>query len=522
MTEAPAEGASARWLRHPLVLAAAVVLVYLPSLWGGWLRYDDDWLLEQNELLTRGDLDVLPRILFDFELDRRLMLGAEYLPVRDLVTWLLRGVLGLDVTPLRIALLGAYVGAVLLLQFSALRLPRAVQLAVWLFALHPVHAESVAWLAGFKDVLALLFLFAALALYGTRHRFALLGVPLLVGLACFAKAAVVIGPGVLWVFDRLGDRRTDFRTLGASALVAVLAAGVHLWVGSLVAMYAEPLADGWLGRVLTVATILARYLGLSFFVLPSSVFYDVPATNTPDASSLGALALLAVCAAIAALGWRRGIRWPALSLVLFLIGLLPVLQIVAPLQNRMADRYLLVAVLGPMITLGFGVDALLGRLRASLATLLLGGLGSLVGLLALLRGLIFADPIALFDEGTERAPRNAVAPFMLAEALVREHRTAEAEGAYREAIRRDGFRTQRGLRAGNNLGRLLREQGRLDEAQALFVDLVARYPDDARALYNLAFLEFLRGDEAASSRHRAELMERFPEYRPNSDRPGPL
>ncbi len=522
MTEVPAEGASARWLRHPAALAAAVVLVYLPSLGGGWLRYDDDWLLEQNELLVRGDLGVLPRILFDFDLDTRLTLGAEYLPVRDVVTWLLRGVLGLDVTPLRIALLLAYVASVLLLQHGARSLPRAVQIAVWLFALHPVHAESVAWLAGFKDVLALLFLSAAVALYGSRHRSAPVGVPVLVGLACFAKAALVIAPGVLWAFDRLGERRSDHRTLGVSSGIAAIATGVHVWVGTLVAMYAEPLAGDWLGRALTVATILARYLGLSFLVLPSSLFYDVPAATADDGSSLGAVLLLASCAVAVAAGWRHGWRWPALSAFLFLLGLLPVLQVFAPLQNRMADRYLLVAVLGPMLALGFGLDALLARLRAPLGPLLLGGVGALVGLLALLRGLIFADPVALFDEGTERAPSNAVAPFMLAEALVREHRPAEAEAAYRESMRRDGLRTPRGLRAANNLGRLLLDEGRLDEAYALFVELVARYPDDARALYNLAFLEHLRGDAAASSRHRAELVERFPEYRPNADRAGPL
>lgn len=523
MTETAASStpAGTRWLAHPAALPLAVALVYLPSLWGDWLDYDDDWLVRDNELLTHGSLEVIPSILLDFDRDTRLVLGAEYLPVRDLLTWALRGVVGLDVTGLRVAVLGLYVLAIAALQRSMMESPPAVRLAVWLFALHPVHAESVAWLAGIKDVLSLLFVTTAGLAYGLRHARLRYVVPVLVGLACFSKAAAVIAPGLLWAFDLLENRRADRPILAASLAVAALAAGVHAWVGTIVSMYAEPLSEGWLDRFLTLATMLVRYLGLCFLVSPSSVFYEVAPTG-PTWASLGALALLVGAFAVAAVSIRRGVRWPAISLGVFLVGLLPVMQIVAPLQNRMADRYLLFALLGPMLMVGFGLEALLTRVRPTLATIARGAAVTIVALLALVRGLVFADAITLFDEATERAPSSAAAPYMLAEAYLRAGRTAEAEAAYRLAMDRDGLRTRRGLGAANNLGRLLVSQGRVDEAEALYAELVARYPEDPRALFNLSSVEALRGEREAAERHRAELAERFPTYRPHADLPGPL
>lgn len=87
------------------------------------------------------------------------------------------------------AQLAAYLGAVALLARVARRVLSdlwVAELAVWLFALHPAHVSSVAWAAGLKDALSLLFVSAALRVYAAE-RARPVAVAVLVALACLSK-----------------------------------------------------------------------------------------------------------------------------------------------------------------------------------------------------------------------------------------------------------------------------------------------------------------------------------------------
>lgn len=514
-------GEPGAWLHSPLALAAAVVAVYALSLGGGWLEYDDDWLVRDNELLSTGRLAVIARMLFDWDRETRMILGAEYLPVRDATVFLARGVAGLESVGLRITQLVIYVAGVLCLQrWARAALPRAGLLSVWLFALHPVHAESVAWLAGMKDVLALFFVSASLLAYGSDSaRVRLLAIPLL-AFGCFSKSMAVVTPLVLLVHDLAVRRRPDVRVIAPGLAIASASAAMHAWVGSVVGMYAEPIGRSKLEGALVMAEVLVRYLRISLFVHPHSVIYEVG--DTAGAGAIAAAVLLSALAGGALVAARRGTRWPLVALLLFAIPLLPVSQVLAPLQNRMADRYLLVSVLGPMLALASMLDAALASVRPTVAGFARGALVATVGVLGLVRAQTFADRVALFSEATESTEHNAVAPFLLAEAHLARSQLAAAETAYRVAIERDGLQTDRGRRAGNNLARLLVGQGRANEALDLYRVLVERYPGDPRVLHNLAVMEARLGDAESAERHRDALRSRFPDYAPGRDRPGPL
>lgn len=519
-----------RWLASPWLLAGAVVSVYLLSLSGGWLEYDDDWLVRDNELLTLRDPGVLARVLLDFRPETRLVLGAEYLPVRDVVTWLGRAWLGLEAFGFRLLALGLYAGACgLVLKWTSSlaslcddRLREPLLLSAWLFALHPVHAESVAWLAGLKDVLALLFVAGALALSGRESRLSRSGVVVCVALACASKSVAVVTPALLVLACALRRGRQDIPVLVASSAVSVAWGTVHMTVGRSVGMLAAPLGDSLLERVGSVVVVFARYLLLSFGAHPHSVVYDVP-VHAVDAESLGALAVLMVIAALGLWAWRRGVRWPGVAFAWFVVSLLPVSQVVAPLQNRMADRYLLVGVWGPCLVLAMALSAISRRARPSLASGFLAVMVFAVAALAAHRAVTFADRVALFLEATNETSADPKAPLMLGDALMAQERYADAEVAYRTALARDGLRSERGRVAGNSLGRLLAGTQRREEAIMLYERLVQSYPQDPRVLHNLAVLEAEAGDVDASARHREQLTARFPNYRAGArDRPGPL
>lgn len=508
--------------RLAVALAAATCLALSPAVGAGWLDYDDGWLVRDNPLVGSSAPGVAGSILWDLSRDTRLVLGAEYLPVRDLVAWLLWGVLGAPVWALHAAQLALYTAGVLLVRrwlHAVVGAPPVAELAAWLFALHPVHVEAVAWLASLKDVLLLVLGAGALVAWSSARPRARTAAVALAVLACLAKGAGVVLPALFVVSDLLAGRPVDRARAGLALAGCAALAALHAHVGSVVGMYAEPLGGS---RVITAATMLAvawRYLALSFGLAPQSIVYEVEPLEPGSApvvfSALGLAALLG----LAAWAWRRGARWPLLALALFAVPLLPVAQVIAPLQNRMADRYLLLALLGPMLALAHALGWM-GAVGYRRVTRYGGAAVALaLALLAFLRAATFASPVAVFAEATERTTRSAVPPYQLAMALEREGRDADAEGAFALAIARDGLTTEVGRRAGNNLGRLLARHGRLPEAVALYRELRARYPDDPRVLHNLSVLLDEAGERDEAARLRAELERRFPDYETTRNAP---
>jgi hypothetical protein len=186
---AQARGAGLVQRYAPWLIGVLVFAVYLPSIPGDFLAYDDPWLVENNPVLKLPVGDALRSILFDLGLQTRLSLGAEYLPVRDVSYWV-DGALGFGAAAMRAEQVFMYIAAVLVLRAALLRNLRsraAAEITSLCFALHPVHVESVAWIAGRKDVLALLFIAAALRAYEARGRWRWAAVPLLAA-AHFSKS----------------------------------------------------------------------------------------------------------------------------------------------------------------------------------------------------------------------------------------------------------------------------------------------------------------------------------------------
>src|SRR5882757_2918716 len=132
-----------RWLA-PLVLALAVAAVYAPSLRGGFLNYDDDWLIENNPILRRTDAGALRTIWIDLGPETRQRLGAEYLPVRDTLMWFEVRLFGFSPHAMRAVSLLLYLAAALAMRAylrATIADPIVAGLAAFLFALHPVHVE---------------------------------------------------------------------------------------------------------------------------------------------------------------------------------------------------------------------------------------------------------------------------------------------------------------------------------------------------------------------------------------------
>jgi tetratricopeptide (TPR) repeat protein len=504
MTDAPR---AARWM--PLALTLCLVAVYAPTLTAPFISYDDPWLITENPVLRDASWSALRSIWTRLDLDTRMVLGAEYLPVRDTFAWLVARVGGLSPLPHRAAQLAVYLAAALVTR-AWLRLvlparPFVAELTAWLFALHPAHVSSVAWVAGTKDSLSLLFLALALHTHARSARGRPLLAAALTALACLAKGTSVIAPALLVASDLLARRRVAWRAVAASGAVAVASLAAQLSVGRVVHMLADPLGDGVAQRVASMAPVALRYVQIALLLEPPCIVREVAPRAVTDPVALGALAVVVSVTAAAAVMWRRGHRLPLLAVALFAAGLAPVSQVLAPLQNRMADRYLLVAALGPCLA----AAALLDRVRWRRA---LGGATVLLAAgLAAVHAAQFADEVWLWSDAMARS-RGPLAPYQLAHLLRARGDLAGTERMLREAITRDGMRTPTSASAATNLSQILAVSGREDEAIALLRRAIVAAPRNPRARFNLASLLHARGEMAEARAVLLAVVLRFPDY----------
>lgn len=420
-------------------LAAAVVASYAGSLDAGFLNYDDDWLIERNWILggaadpaldsperseSRSALSILGTIWGDRSRETRLTLGAEYLPIRDTVVWLQLTAFGPNAPAMRVVSLLLYLAAALAMRrwlhgfVGRVLGPNrngefVAETSAWLFALHPVHVESVAWLAGQKDVLCLWFTALALLAYSdSRPRARWLAVVAGVA-ASLSKGPAVVLPLLLVATDLAQSRKIDWTVIGFSACAAAGIAGVQTSVGSTVGLFAPVHGGSRLATLATMGPVMWQYLGLSFGIVQPNIVEEVAIRSAADPWAWMAWAPLA--GGVAATVWaaRRGQRLPPFALGWFAIALAPVSQVVFPLQHLIADRYLFVAVLGPCLVVAWGLGEWRARGRARWPLAVAVALCAAATLGTAYRTVLFGDSLLLWMDATRRTERSPAGPYQL-------------------------------------------------------------------------------------------------------------
>jgi tetratricopeptide (TPR) repeat protein len=450
--------------RRPLAIAlggalfASALALFWPVRQHAWLNYDDTVYLTGNPELHRGlSPDGIAWAFSTFY-------GANWFPVTWL-SWLLDFELyGLDAAGFLTtnALLHALNVAVLFAALVRLTgsLPRSAFVAA-VFAAHPLHVESVAWVSARKDVLSGLFFLLAIWIYGRPGaggpapggRAALLAC---LALGLMAKPVVVALPFALllldlWPLGRLHGRRPWLEKLPMFALVAafsVVAVSAQSAGGSVVPLDRLPL-DARLGNAVTS---YAGYLTAFFWPTELAVFYP----HTGDAPSPGRfLPAAGLLAAVSAAAWRLRSRCPALGVgwLWFLLTLFPAIGLVQVGSQSMADRYMYLPLVGPALAIAWALPDLLPRRRAVAVGLTVTGVAVVASLALATRAQLghWRSSASLMEHALAVTRDNHVAHTYLAVARLEEGRTEEALAGLREAVRlRPDF-----LTAVNNLAWLL-------------------------------------------------------------------
>jgi Flp pilus assembly protein TadD len=374
-----------------------------------------------------------------------------------------------------------------------------------LFAVHPLHVESVAWVAERKDVLSTTFWMLALLAYagyvrrGGTLRYLVVAALLALGLA--AKPMLVTLPIVLLLLDPWPLRREcphfweKVPLLGIAAASAVATFLVQRAGEAVRTTEQYPLAARLANAVVTYATYLAK----TVWPVDLAVFYPHRGSDLPVWQVAASLALLAISTAFVV--WQRDRRpWLFTGWLWYVVTCLPVIGIVQVGGQAMADRYTYVPLVGVFMMLAWSVpDRVTTRFRGGARAVLPATAAAVILVLALLtraQAARWRDSETLFRHALRVSEGNAKAHNHLGASLAEQGRLDEAIAEYEEALRL----SPRYDEAHNNLGVALAAAGRHAEAVPHYVEVLERRPDQARVRVNLgnALQNLGRLDEAES------------------------
>jgi tetratricopeptide (TPR) repeat protein len=524
------------------LLVAATFAVYGRVLGHDFVDYDDLQVIVWNENLRPGSPAEALALAFGTTLN------ANWIPLTTLSLQIDRALWGGSATGTLLGNVALHAAAAVALFFALARLSGATgpsAFAAGVFALHPLHVESVAWASARKDPLCGLFFALGLLAYA-RHAERPEGRRSLLVAACFAlallaKPVAVTFPLVLllidaWPLGRLADPAQRRRALAEKLPLLALSAAAGVWTlvaqreaGAMLQAARIPLAT----RVLNALDACVAYLADAFWPSGLAVFYPHPLEALPVGRALAGGALLAAISALA-FRLRRRRPWLGMGWLWFLVTLAPTLGLVQVGVQARADRYTYLPLVGLALALGFEAADRFGRSRglAAAGAAVLAALGlaawqqvghwrDAVALhshaVAVTRDNFMEHhrlARALFEQGrtveaefhfrrsAEIEPRRADPSVGLGDVLFREGRVAEAIRAYRSALEREPGHE----RAQANLGLALLRAGRPEEALQPLSAALAAAPRDATVHAGLARAHEALGHPRAAARHYREAL----------------
>ncbi len=490
-----------------LVLGLLVVVSYLPAmLWGGFV-WDDNLCIKVDPV---RDVSGLWQIWFS---PSAIEEEKHYWPLVYTTFWLEHKLWGFDPTGYHIVNVLLHLANTLLVWHLLRRLavPGAWVVAA-VFAVHPLHVESVAWVIERKDVLSGLFYLASALVWirfveQPRRGWYVCSLALYAS-GLLSKSIVVTLPVALLIWHWWQQGRATLTDL--KRLVPFGVVGLLITVGDL-SFYqsreALSLDYSLIERALIAARALWFYAGKLLWPSELAVIYPLWDIRVSDPRAWGYL-IAAVALAVVLWHFRQRVgRGPLAGVLFFSVTLSPVLGFVDYGYMRyafVADRFQYLAGIGIMaVVIGaitYGVRGLSdswqkgARVVAAVAIVVLG-------LLTWRQASVWRDDETLNRHIIALNPQAAYAHYNLGSFLHEQGRYEEAETHLRRAIALDPGTKPRY----SYLGETLYGQGRYAEAVDAYRVAIEQRPDDVPAHVNLgeALNKLGRFEEAETRLRRA-------------------
>jgi tetratricopeptide (TPR) repeat protein len=493
------------------LLVAMVLAAYGPALRAGYIWDDDDYVTE-NPLLHEPD--GIERIWLSMDAP------SQYFPLVYTAFRIEYGLWGLDPFGFHLinVLFHAANALLLWLLLRRLDIPGA-WFAAAVFALHPVHVESVAWITERKNVMSLFFSLASLLAWlrfveprgaSGRRFFAISLVFYALALAskvtaCTLPAAQLL---MLWLRGHPIDRRRIAQVMPFFALGVGMGLVITYWerhhIGTVGDRFELSLVESFL-----IAT-RATWFYLGKLLWPTQLTFSYPKFAIDPTDLLQYAWALAGAVLFWILWYWRSVfgRAPLAAAIFFVAMLSPLLGFI-PLftfwYTYVADHYQYVASIGPIALLSAGATQWL-RKRTPLGTRGQASVAALVlivlAVLVWRQSRVYESEETLWRDTLAKNPTSWMAQTNLGRYWSRQARFEEAADAYARvfAIRPDVYRAHIGR------AKVLMELGRDGEAAEHFEAALELQPNLYGAHTALARLAWKRGDRTVAITHYEAMI----------------
>jgi len=489
-----------------LALASATFIVYARTLHNEFVNFDDDKYVTENPNV-RGGLTVRS-IKWAFTATE----AANWHPL----TWLSHIIdcrfFGLNPKWHHLVNLLFHIANTLLLFWVLKDATGALWQSVFVaaaFALHPLHVESVAWIAERKDVLSTMFWLLTMASYlrYVRQRSIAwyIGTLFLFAMGLMAKPMLVTLPFVLLLLDYWPLRRLNRNTIyektpffAFSAVSSAVTFFVQRSAGAVSSLEKLSLDN----RIANALVSYLGYIGKMMYPGHLGVLYPYRHLGSFVQQPMAAIFALAFITAVI-IYYSRRYRYLFVGWFWYLGTLVPVIGLVQVGDQALADRYTYVPLMGLFIIVAWGLPELLAGWRYQKATLCISAATVLfvLSICTYHQLRYWRNNITLFEHTLAVTGDNSKIQNNLGNVLASTGRLDEAIGHYNEALRiRPNYAEAR-----YNLAKALQSQGRIDEAVNHLNEALSIKPDYADAHINLGIILKSAGkvDEAISHYQQA-------------------
>jgi len=514
-----------------LMLAAITLAVYWQVGNHEFVDYDDGRYITENPHVSAGLIG--PNISWAFT--------STYASNWHPITWLSHmadaQMYGMNPRGYHLTNVVIHAASTVLLLFLIFRLTGSLWPSAFvaaMFALHPLHVESVAWAAERKDVLSAFFWFLTLhfyAAYVTKRKprmYLLCFLSFVMGL--MSKPMLVTLPIVMllldfWPFNRCTfdnkDGRQHVPVFFVSRLVPLLTEKIPFFVCSLlsaaVTIYAQQ--KGGAMRTLVASPLWARienaivaygkYIAKTLWPHNLAVFNPYPSSIPLWQVILSLVVLLTISATTIRL--RRRHPYLLVGWFWFIITLVPVIGLVQVGDQSMADRYTYIPLIGLFMMVAFLSSALtkgLAQYQQRISAVAAGLVLIVSTALTWQQIAYWQDNVSLLRHAARVTPRNYLAHFNLASIHAKKGDLDDAVREYREvlAISPDD------VKAHTNLGSVLAKKGEFDAAIREFQEVLAVKPNDVMAHSNIGNALTEKGDLVAGIKAYREAITIDPTY----------
>jgi len=348
-------------------LAVITLAAFWPVFTAGYIIWDDESFIVGNETIQELTLDNVKKMFMVYNEE------GIYIPLAYLSYAVEIALFGKDPTAVfHTVNVLFHLGNTILVLVLIYKLTKSFPVSLItaaLFAVHPMHVESVAWIMGRKDVLSTFFMLAAFIFYltyladnrGVYYVLSLAGFII----AAMAKPMVIMVPVLLILFDYFtGQRPLSKKRLFEKIpffCVSILIAAVTIYLHLRQKAISRQLAFNVGTNIVVAADNVVFYLRMLIAPVKISLFYPLPdpsrVVSLPYLLSIFIFVVISA-GAIISLRWTKKIIF---GYLFFLAAILPVIGFVPAGAQSVADRYTYVPYVGLFLIIGHGAVYLMNR-----------------------------------------------------------------------------------------------------------------------------------------------------------------